>query len=96
MYSWEEKLLGVMGNYYICISSPLVNNDSSIKKLFIYFAHGLSCSVAYGIFQDQGSNLSLLHWWVDSLSLSHLGNLIFKLVTSKLNSVGDFLDFTSL
>ena len=62
-------------------------------KKFIYFAHGLSCSVAYGIFQDQGLNLSLLHWWVDSLSLSHPGNLIFKLVSSKLNSVGDFLWF---
>ena len=27
---------------------------------------GLSCSVACGIFPDQGSNLSLLHWQVDS------------------------------
>ena len=29
-------------------------------------AHGLSCSVAYGIFQDQESNLCLLHWQADS------------------------------
>ena len=28
--------------------------------------HGLSCSVARGIFPDQGSNLCLLHWQVDS------------------------------
>ena len=28
--------------------------------------HGLSCSVAYGIFLDWGSNLCLLHWQADS------------------------------
>ena len=34
-------------------------------------AHGLSCSAACGIFLDQVLNLHLLHWQVDSLSLSH-------------------------
>ena len=29
-------------------------------------AHGLSCPVACGIFQDQGSNPCPLHWQVDS------------------------------
>ena len=29
-------------------------------------AHGLSCSMACGIFPDQGSNPSPLHWQVDS------------------------------
>ena len=29
-----------------------------------------SCSIARGIFPDQGLNLCLLHWQVDSLSLS--------------------------
>ena len=38
-------------------------------------AHGLSSSMACGIFQDQGSNLCLLHWQADSLSLSHQGSL---------------------
>ena len=33
--------------------------------------HGLGCSVACGIFLDQGSNPCLLHWQVDSLPLSH-------------------------
>ena len=36
-------------------------------------AQGLSCFEACGIFLDQGSNPSLLHWQVDS-SLSHQGN----------------------
>ena len=33
--------------------------------------HGLSCSIACGIFPDQGSNSCLLHWQADSLPLSH-------------------------
>ena len=36
----------------------------------------LSCSAACGIFLDQGSNLCLLHWQVDSLPLSHQGSPI--------------------
>ena len=37
-------------------------------------AHGLSCNEAYRIFPDQGSNLCLLHWQMDSLPLSHQGS----------------------
>ena len=37
----------------------------------VVVAHGLSCSMACGIFPDQGSNLCLLLWQADSLSLSH-------------------------
>ena len=37
----------------------------------IAVAHGLSCSLACGIFLDQGLNSCLLHWRVDSLPLSH-------------------------
>ena len=37
-------------------------------------AHGLSCSVACGIFPEQGSNLCLLHRQADSLLLSHQGS----------------------
>ena len=52
--------------------------------------HRLCCSVAYGIFQDQGSNLCLLLWQADSLPLSHqeahklflLLLFFFKLLTS--------------
>ena len=36
--------------------------------------HGLSCSAAHGIFPDQGANLCLLHWQVDSLPRSHQGS----------------------
>ena len=33
--------------------------------------HGLSCFRACGIFLDQGSNLSVLHWQSDSSPLNH-------------------------
>ena len=38
-------------------------------------AHGLSCSVACGIFPDQGLNLCFLHWQAYSSLLSHQGSL---------------------
>ena len=40
----------------------------------VIVAHGPSCSVACGIFPDQGSNLCPLHWQADSQPLSHQGS----------------------
>ena len=40
----------------------------------VVVTHRLSCSTACGIFPDQGLNHCLLHWQLDSLSLSHQGN----------------------
>ena len=40
----------------------------------IAVVHQLSCSAACGIFLGQGSNLCLLHWQADSISLSHQGS----------------------
>ena len=45
-----------------------------------------------GLFPNQGSNLSLLHWQGDSLPLSHLGStqiihLLFHLLTASTRSV---------
>ena len=37
-------------------------------------AHGLSCSVACGIFLDQGLNPCSLHWKADSQPLRHRGS----------------------
>ena len=37
-------------------------------------AHGPSCSVACGIFPDQGSNPRPLHWQADSQPLHHQGS----------------------
>ena len=38
--------------------------------------HGLSCSVAYGVFPDQGLNSCPLHWPADSQPLDHQGSPI--------------------
>ena len=40
----------------------------------VVVAHRLSCSTVCGIFPDQGLNLCVLHWQVDSLLLSHQGS----------------------
>ena len=46
----------------------------------VVVAQGLSCSMACGIFLDQGSNLCLLHYWSDSLPLSQQGNPVWFVV----------------
>ena len=38
----------------------------------IVVVHGFSCSVACEIFPDEGSNLCVLQWQVDSLPLTHV------------------------
>ena len=48
------------------VSAPRLQRTGSVAV-----AHGLSCSLACGIFLDQGSNLCLLHWQADSLPPSH-------------------------
>ena len=40
----------------------------------VIVAHGPICSVACGIFPDQGSNLCPLHWQADSQPLRHQGS----------------------
>ena len=40
----------------------------------VFVAHRLCCSVARGIFQKQGSNLSPLHWQADSYPTVHQGS----------------------
>ena len=64
----------------IAVASPVVECGLSSSVLAaprlqsagsVVVMHGVSCSEARGIFPDQGSNLCLLHWQADSLSLSH-------------------------
>ena len=43
----------------------------------VVVAHGLSCSVACGIFLDQGSNPCAPHWQADSQPLHHQGSPFF-------------------
>ena len=46
----------------------------------VVVAHGPSCSVACGIFPDQGSNPCPLHWQADSQPLHHQGSPCFHVL----------------
>ena len=49
----------------------LLQSAGSRNRLRQLWLPGRGCSEACGIFVDQGSNLCLLHWQVDSLPLRH-------------------------
>ena len=53
---------------------PLLRSTSSRRAGSVVVAHGPSCSTAYGIFPDQGSNPCPLHWQADSQPLRHQGS----------------------
>ena len=65
--------LVVVCKLLIAVAS-LVAVPSLLSTGSLVVADGLSCSRACGIFPDQGSNLHLLHWQMDSLPLSHQEN----------------------
>ena len=52
----------------------LLRSTGSRRTGSVVVAHRLSCSVACGIFLDQGLNPCPLHWQVDSLPLRHQGS----------------------
>jgi len=54
-------------------------------------AHGLSYSPARGIFLEQGWNLCLLHWQMNSYPLGHQGSLQFSSVQFSRSVVSDSL-----
>ena len=62
-FSAGARALGHVGS---AAAAPRLQSTGVVLE-----AHGSTCSSACGIFPDQGSNLCLLHWHVDSLSLRH-------------------------
>ena len=52
----------------------LLRSTGSRRAGSVVVAHGPSCSVALGIFPDQGSNPCPLHWQADSQPLRHQGS----------------------
>ena len=61
-------------------SRPLsLRSTGSRRTGSVIVAHGPSCSVACGIFPDQGSNPCPLHWQADSQPLHHQGSPIAAL-----------------
>ena len=56
-------------------SRPLLLQSTGSRRTgSVAVEHGLSCSVACGIFPDQGSNPCPLHWHADSQPLHHQGS----------------------
>ena len=59
----------------LSLSRPLLLRSTGSRCAgSVVVAHGPSCPMACGIFLDQGSNPSCLHWQADSQPLHHKGS----------------------
>ena len=80
----------------LSLSRPLLLRSTGSRCAgSVFVAHGLSCSVACGIFPDQGSNPCPLHWQADSQPLCHQGSPKFsKLILGlfNINEISLFLN----
>ena len=77
----------------LSLSRPLLLRSTGSRRAgSVIVAHGPSCSVACGIFPDQGPNPCPLHWQADSQPLRHQGSpqvlFFFKDYHVSLNSAG--------
>ena len=61
--------------------SLLLRSTGSRRAGSAIAAHGPSCSVACGIFPDQGLNSCPLHWQADSQPLRHQGSPVVTVLT---------------
>ena len=82
---WGARVdFGVSGLHQL----PHVNSLLEVPRLqstgSVVAARGLCRSVTCGIFLDQGLNLCLLYWQVDSLPLSHQESPSYVVFSSKL------------
>ena len=69
-------VLGAWGSVVVAHGFTSCSSWTLEHRLSSCGTHGLSSSTACGIFPDQGSNLCLLYWQVDSLPVSHQGSPI--------------------
>ena len=73
-FVWAFSAYGEQGYFLVAVVSLAVEHRLWGAWASVVGAHGLSCSVAHGIFLDQGSNPCPLHWQVDSYLLYHQGS----------------------
>ena len=74
----------------LSLSRPLLLRSTGSRRAgSVVVVHGPSCSVACGIFPDQGSNPCPLHWQADSQPLHHQGSPVstFKVTWRRLYSL---------
>ena len=86
---------GERGPLFIAVRGPLTVAAShcgagSRCAGSVVVAHRLSCSMACGIFPDQGSNPCPLHWQADSQPLRHQGSPTFAILIIICLGVGLF------
>ena len=68
----------------LSLSRPLLLRSTGSRRAgSVVVAHGPSCSVACGIFPDQGSNPRPLHWQADSQPLRHQGSPVLVFLSRK-------------
>ena len=66
----------------LSLSWPLLLRSTGSRRAgSVVVAHGPSCSVARGIFPDQGSNPCPLRWQADSQPLRHQGSPPYSFLT---------------
>ena len=73
---WGPLFIAVRGP--LTVAASLVAEHRLQRAGSVVVAHGPSCSVACGIFPDQGSNPCPLHWQADSQPLHHQGKPTMK------------------
>ena len=61
-------------HWLLIVVASLVAKHGRYSTGSVVVVHGFNRSAACGIFPDQGSNLCLLHWQVNSLPLSQQGS----------------------
>ena len=73
----------------LSLSRPLLLRSTGSRCTgSVIVAHGPSCSAAFGIFPDQGSNPCPLHWQADSQPLCHQGSpLLWFLIVKDLSQI---------
>ena len=71
----------------LSLSQPLLLWSTGSRRAgLVVVAHRPSCSVACGIFPDQGSNPCPLHWQADSQPLHHQGSPVGRfLITGSIS-----------
>ena len=80
----------------LSLSRPLLLQSTGSRRAgSVVVAHGPSCSVACGIFPDQGSNPCPRHWQADFQPLRHQGSphVLFNNISSQMTIIK--LNFSS-
>ena len=69
----------------LSLSRPLLLRSTGSRRAgSVVVAHGPRCSVACGIFPDQGLNPCPLHWQADSQPLRHQGSPRFFILYNEI------------